>query len=450
MTNSVISGSNSYSFAKSRINCEIYLNDKNPNKGIKVEIESINRVDIWTNIFSFIPTFYLELIDNGRIFNTITLKENMPIYIKLYKPASPGLNDCNPWVESKFIIKDFQITPFENPGETTYAYQIVGTGSARLAMIEKITYPDSSFIDILNLKKTSLDVIKTLSLNASLGFNTDINAMNDASNWLEINTTVKNAIDDILNYSYLADDDIALAYVDLDNTLNVKSLKNATNSTSLCTFMSAKLSQKMQKDGYDTSKFGVFIQNLYRSLQGSQADKTGYKSIIQYDPWNTIIASDIWKSIDEYDNGKFYSGYQNNIYKDMSYWNSNIPSRNSTSLDIKTDTYCGVILNDNLHANYNRAPIIRKTIFNSFFVNQIKFSCPIENLGEIFDDSLIRPQLMKNIDIDLSTSDGTKDFIHSGKYLVTNITYSWELGNKFTLGILAYNNGTNSKGALCK
>lgn len=175
----------------------------------------------------------------------------------------------------------------------------------------------------------------------------------------------------------------------------------------------------------------------------------GYKSIIQYNPWEDS-SSDIWKSIDSYNNGIFYNGYQGNTYKDPSYWNSIIPSRNANSLDIKTEQYVGVILNDNLHENYNRAPIIRKVIFNSFFVNQIKFSCPIENLGAIFDDTLTRPTLMKNIDIDLSKSDGTKDFVHSGKYLVTNLTYSWEKDNKFTLGVLAFNNGTNSKGALCK
>lgn len=264
MANSVINGSDSYSFVKSRINCEIYLNDKNPNKGIKVEQETINRVDIWTNIFTFIPIFYMELIDNGRLFNTITFKENMPIYIKLYKPAVNGLNISKPWVETACIIKDFQITPFENPAETTYVYQIVGSVAARDSIIEKITYPDNSFTDILNLKKTSLDVIETLASNTGLGFDTDIDNCNDASNWLEINTTVKEAIDDLLTYSYIADDDIALAYVDLSNTLNVKSLKKATNSSPLCTFMSAKLAQKMKKDGYDTSKCRCFYS---RNLQ---------------------------------------------------------------------------------------------------------------------------------------------------------------------------------------
>jgi hypothetical protein len=67
----------------------------------------------------------------------------------------------------------------------------------------------------------------------------------------------------------------------------------------------------------------------------------------------------------------------------------------------------------------------------------------------MFDSELTRPQLMKNINVDLDKYDGSKDMVHSGKYLTTNITYSWESGNKFTLGILAFNNGTNSKGTLC-
>lgn len=176
--------------------------------------------------------------------------------------------------------------------------------------------------------------------------------------------------------------------------------------------------------------------------------KLGTKQIIQYNPWDNS-KSDMWKNIDSYDNGKFYNGYQSSTFKDNNFWNSSIPSRKVSSLNTKTEVYFGVMINDNLHENYNRAPIIRKTIFNSFFVNQIKFTCPIENLGEMFDSELARPQLLKNINVDLSKYDGSKDLVHSGKYLLTNLTYSWEAGNKFSLGILAYNNGTNNKGTLC-
>jgi hypothetical protein len=248
MANSLISGSNSYQLTSTRINCEIYLNDKNPNKGIKIEQESILKVDIWTNIFTFIPTFYLELLDNGRIFNSITIQENMPLFIKLYKPSIDSSNTCSPWVNSEFIIKNFQITTFPSGSETMYGYQIVGTLSARSALVEIITYPDSSFINLLNSKKTSIEAIKTIAMNSGLGYTCDIDNFSDSSNWLEVNKTAKYAIEDIIKHSYFSDEDIALSYVDLSKLLNIKSLKKATSSTPLCNFMIASLAQKMKKD----------------------------------------------------------------------------------------------------------------------------------------------------------------------------------------------------------
>lgn len=304
MANSLISGSESYQLFKTRINCEIYLNDKDPNKGIKIEQESISRIDIWTSIFTFIPTFYLELIDNGRIFNTITLQENMPVYIKLYKPSVEGQNTAAPWVNTKCIIKNFQVTSYASGSETIYAYQIVGTLAARNAIIENITYPEASYLNLLNTKKTSIEAIKSIALNVGLGYSCDFDSM-DAMNWLEINKSAKNAIEHINKYSYISDEDISLIYVDLNNILNIKSLKNATSSSPLCNFMISTLAQKMKKEGYDISNYAIFMNENYRSMQGQQADKSGTKQIIQYNPWSNS-SSDTWKNIDSYENGKFY------------------------------------------------------------------------------------------------------------------------------------------------
>jgi hypothetical protein len=312
-----------------------------------------------------------------------------------------------------FKIEDFDKSP-ERAGQT---YTIRGT----------LDVPNLYITKNKSYKGTSFEVLREISKELELGFNSNITNADDSMTWRSTNKKPYEFIDDIIKHSYISDKSFMLGYIDYYYCFNYVDIekeksRNVVGDVVIDTSGSSKASTPQDQDrivplrltndkSFNSSslffeKYTTKNNSTKKSLEIGYLTRTRYYDRVT----KSFLVFDIDSSTSDGKSSLILKGKQN----DSGFFNENIVTK-----------FLGKLDTDNMHKNYNYA----------YTQNRIN----LDNLTKIVVDvTLSNPnyclyKYMKvGIDVINPSATPTEDLInyrYSGEYIISSISYLYRRGS---------------------
>lgn len=160
--------------------------------GYQIKIADIKSLSLFHE--GLTPCTQVQFIDSTGIIK----KDGFPLDDTTFEVF---LNSGSPMLKSihmKFKVKDFQ----QNKVGGTYTM----TGQIDLKSYHKINFK--------SYKGTSFEVLREISKELELGFNSNIQNTNDSMNWFNTGLKYRNFVSNIVKNSYIDDQSFVMAYID--------------------------------------------------------------------------------------------------------------------------------------------------------------------------------------------------------------------------------------------
>jgi hypothetical protein len=326
------------------------------------------------------------------------------------------LNSTSENIKSIHLV--FKIDGFDkSPEKSGQTYTIRGT----------IDIPNLYIIKNKSYKGTSFEVLREVSKELGLGFNSNITSADDSMTWRSTNKKPYDFINDVIQHSYISDKSFMLGYIDYYYCFNYvdvekEQTRNVTGDVVIDTAGSSKTSTpedqdriiplRLTNDQTFNSSSLFFEKYTTKNNSTKKSLEVGYLTVAKYYDRVTksFLVFDVDSSTSDGKSSLILKGKQ----ADDKFFKENIITK-----------FLGKLDTDNMHKNYNYA----------YTQNRIN----LDNLTKIgVDVTLSNPNfclykyMRVTIDIINPSATPTEDsmnYRYSGKYIISNISYSFRRGS---------------------
>lgn len=423
-------------------------------KGLTIENENIDHIDIKENIFSKYPTISLTLNDVGRFFFRWALKIGDTLNV-IMMPNRELMNldedeKIKPYFQSSFTIQSVLNIP--DAKNKYFIHKIEGIGSSIRLINNVITYPqNANLLSPLQLRKSSADVIKEVCETNGIGFSGEVKT-NDESLWLSTMTSIDDFFDRLLNHAWIEEGDAPILFSDVSNTLHLTSIKTICKATSEVTMMDSM--ERMKLDTNSTVIEILVSGAMCINIGGPVVNNGGYttstsfytprnnrssQSVTEFPQHDSNIISGASSLFNE-DTDDRAAAYRTKEYQQLDTYLANKTNKQISELrNISRHTNGGVHF-DELHDHYEVSPDHNEMIRRSFFQNFVRVTVDTARQSSIFDKSNYRPKLGSVVVCDFSEKNRIER-IHSGKYVIAEIIHRYARSEPYTQSMTLVNDG---------
>jgi len=340
----------------------------------------------------------------------IMSKDGMPLdndHFELF------LNSGSDFIKS--IHMRFKVISFQENKNKTYTI----TGSIDLQDFYKINFKSYT--------GTSFEVLRNISKELQLGFNSNINSANDSMKWRNPGKRFKEFISEIINHSYISDNSFVLGYIDFYYCFNyvdiekewIRDISNdvSISSRGLSQFTDAeeedKISPLVLTSDKSAGPTNLFFTNPKVTNNSTKNSVTnGQFTISKFYDSNT-------KSFLIFDVNSLTSKGDNKVI---------LKGEKSDKTDLETNfrtNFAGRIDTSNVHKNYLYATVQNKTNYQNLTRIQVEFEIPNANFI-LYKFQKVKLNFIKDSE-KLSDASLTTQRL-TGEWLIIDIEYMWSRG----------------------
>jgi len=318
----------------------------------------------------------------------------------------------------KFVHLRFKLENFQNNKRGSYTI----TGTLDLKDFYKPSYK--------SYNGTSFEVLRTISKELELGFNSNINNTTDSQKWTNTGKLPKDFINDIVSHSYISDESFLMGYIDFNYCFNYVDLekewrRDITKDVGIVS-RGVQSSLVDQPNG-DEDKITTLKLTNDKSQQASNLYISKYKLN------NASTKQSITKG--QFSITKFYDTFSKSF---LVFDIDSLTSDGEKTVILKgtpTDTkeletnyrtqYQGRVDLENVHQNYLYAKIQNKTNFDNLARITVELELPNPNFN------IYRFMKIDITFINQKVSPTAEEIVQtriSGEWMVLEIVYSWSGG----------------------
>ena len=337
-------------------------------------------------------------------------KDGMPLdndYFELF------FNSGSDFIKS--IHMRFKIISFQENKNKTYTI----TGS--------IDLPDFYKINFKAYTGTSFDVLRDISKELQLGFNSNINSADDSMKWRNSGKRFKEFISEIVNHSYISDNSFLMGYIDFYycfNYVDVEKewIRDISNDVSIESRGIGQMSDSEEED-----KIVPLVLKSDKSVGPTNLFFTNHK-VTNNSTKNSV------------NNGQFTISkfYDSNTKSFLIFDVNSLTSKDDTKVILKgektdkTDLetnfrtdFKGRIDTSNVHKNYLYATVQNKTNYQNLTRIQVEFEMPNANFI-LYKFQKVKLDFIKDSEKLSDESLNTQRL--TGEWIIINIEYMWSRG----------------------
>ena len=439
------------------VDLQVWIGDpKDPTKGITVENEAVESIDITENLFTTLPTINMVISDSGRFFFRYNIRVGDTLNVRM-TPASTTKDEEEesqpaPYIDASFTVQ--AVTDMPDHPNDLYIHRITGVYAA-VSFINKIVqFPqDKSLLEPVPIKKTSAEVMQFVAQQAGLGFVSDVKT-DDYSYWLNANETAANFCERVLQHTWIADDDAPVLFTNVEGAAHLTSIKTIAENKTLIQFADMQAAT----DG-DAKTPIITINDVYCLNMGGPISNLGaYKVETSFYTPKNMRSSQMMIEFPQEGQGLLGAvagtvssllgggtkdrseAYRVKEYQHNDTYLGGISNKQQSERDNVTIHSAGGIHFDELHDHYEVAPSHNEMIRRSFFQNFVRIMVDTSRQGDLYSKVQYRPYLGATVKCDFSSSKRI-DSIHSGEYAVAEITHKYSKGEPYTQAITLVNDG---------
>lgn len=440
------------------VDLQVWIGDpKDPLKGITVENEVIERIDITENMFTSLPTINMLITDGGRFFFRYNIRIGDTINVRMSPAATFDDDDDKqpaPYVDASFTVQS--VTDIPDTSNNIYIHRVSGVYAAVSLINKIIPFPqDNRIIEVEPIKKTSAEVIQFVTQQAGLGFVSDVKT-DDHSFWLNANETASNFCERVLQHAWISDDDAPLMFTNIDGISHLTSIKTIVENKTRIQF--ADMQTSVNADTSEKTPI-ISINDVYcLNVGGPITNLGGYKVQTSFYTPKNNRSSQTLLEFPQHEQGmlgaavgtiaSIFGGgtkdrseaYREKEYQQNETYLGGISNKQQSERDNVTIHVDGGMHFDELHDHYEVAPSHNEMIRRSFFQNFVRIMVDTSRQGDLYSRVEYRPYLGSTVKCDFSSSERI-DTIHSGEYAVAEIVHKYSKGAPYTQAITLVNDG---------
>lgn len=434
---------------------------KKPDEGYVIPNEAIDAIEITENMFTMLPTMYLQISDSGNLAFRKLIRTGDTLCISMAPDNiadDEGDNTVKPYVVAEYCIQSIKMGLSEN-GDM-YVQKIFCVYNAQSYLNEIVTYPVDDITNLVYLKKTSIEVIQQMLDGTSMGFSPAIKT-DDKSYWLNCNETRAKFIERLTQHAWVEEGDAPITFTDLNGIMHLDSIGNMVKMPTL--FNCAYASPTMSEANESGTAITTVIMSDAQQINAAQPilNQGGYK--LQYSIYNPYNE----KVLNRQEFPKWGSGGAlgnaagavtslvgsikdpSNGFRSAEYGRKDpflATVQNKRSCDFVSDNIDGGMHYDELHEHYTIAPKHNENVRRSFFQNFVGFTIDTSRQGAFFQKPDYRPRLGGVVHCDFGNDKGP-DALHSGKYVICKIKHRYQKKLPYVIEITGVNDGYYSMGS---
>lgn len=445
---------NSHLFGGNYTDLIVWIGDSaDYTKGLTIENETIDHIDIRENIFSKYPTISMTINDVGRFFFKWRLKIGDRLNV-IMMPNKELVNSDEDEKLLPYVMSSFTIQSVLNVPDTKnkyYIHKIEGIGSSIRLINNIITYPqNTNLLSPLQLRKSSGDVIKEICEENGIGFSAEVKTFDD-SLWISTKSSISDFFDRLLDHGWIEEGDAPILFSDASNILHLTSIKTICNNKAKVTLMDSM--ERLKQDISPVTE--ILISNAMTvNIGGPVVNNGGYTTSTSfYTPRNNRSS----QSLDEFpehgmnlisnasslfneDIDDRSSSYRTKDYSQLDTFLANVTNKQISEIHNVSKRASGGIHFDELHDHYEVAPNHNELIRRSFFQNFIRVTIDTSRQSSIFNESKYRPRIGTVVKCDFSEKNRIER-IHSGEYVVAEIVHRYARSEPYTQSMTLVNDG---------
>jgi hypothetical protein len=428
----------------SLIDFTLLLDDADPNKGIVIPLNSLQKITMDENIFSMLPTAKILLLDSGKFFDLYPLNIGRKIFINIYLKNKNDQNKKEPYITTRMTIQDVAISPDITSSQIAYSINCIYDCQSLFNSIMPYPYKDSINI---NIKESSVDVLRNIIQKIGMTFKSDIET-NDSQYWINGTLNNKNFIDHIINHSFIKKEDATLMFTDINGKCKYSSIKTLCNQPEKNSYIHTKKyndllktasSEELNKKYPNTAIYGsIYNINPGALITNEGGDK---QSVSLYDPIDFIQDYDSFTFGDTLDLGttfdKKYLKYNASVKKS---YLASISNKEASQLEKTNKTINAGIHFPDMHENYEISPAhndnCKKSFFQTFFIMSLDMGKQLDSYYNLVSNL---PRLGSLIYVDFNGE--TEHKTYTGRYLITRIQHVYTKGNSYSIAITCCSDG---------
>jgi len=379
-------------------------------KDVEIFANNIKLLEIKSWIFDLVPRIDLVIMDDGLFSDKFPLEEDDIIEVQLALTK-----DQEEPVVAEFQLQTYQINN-SSPGDLN-ASMITISGFLKN---EQLFNPvrTRAFRD-----RTSSEVVEEIAEEIGLEPNIKVDS-NDVMKWLQIDLTNAEMLRHVTEKSYHRDNDANFCYSEINNEMTYISLKDALDADVKFN-ASFKPKRVINKSGFfadtteETDEIPIYYMDYnFLNISGLRNKSHGYGMTLNYYDLDEDV----------------------NIEMDSD-------SHPLTTNSWKTKDNIGLtskhisrgVQSANVHGNYMKGQLQQEYMKNQFFTSYLMITIkPV--LGIRLFDKLF---------LNLPTQDNQSiNNVHSGEYIITNITHTASSEGLYTMTLVLSRNGMNATESL--
>ena len=380
-------------------------------------------------------------------YNGYQIKENDIYYLVIYYKGMVPAVEVN-FIDSAAILKKAGF-----PGSDSTFDVFMNSGSKVLKSIHlrmKIdnfqenankSYTMTGTLDLRDFYKvnyrswtgTSFEILRTISSELKLGYNSNIDQTNDSMKWTNTGMTWREFIGDIVRHSYISDDAFTLAYIDFYYCLNYVDLEKEW-SRDVSADVGISSTGITQVDGKQTEKDTTLPLVLMNEKSQNMVNTYFQNYSVQNNATNKAIS-----------NGQFtISKYYDTASKQFLIFNvDSLTSQDDSKVILKgkpadaseletnyTTVFGGRVDLSNVHKNYLYADVLNSRNLTDLSKIVVTLEIPQCNFN-LYKFQKIRIQFINEAPT-IAEEDLNQKRI-SGEWMIVDIKFSWQAtGSKGT------------------
>lgn len=416
----------------------------NPDGGLVIPNSDVDGFEIVENMFSFLPSFSIQIADSGRLFNSHLIKAGDELCVSLSPNDSTYDEEViiKPFLLASYVIQGIESIPVIN--ENYFLQRLFCIYNAESVLNEVLVYPpnDDYFKESGRKRIRSSEVLSEVLKDTSLGF-VEMVETDDVSHWVSCNETKKDFIERVVDSAWVGENDSPLIYTNKNGIVYLNSIKNLSESSSRLNF---KHRSVIGSDNFGEGDISIdeisFLNNSRIALNGGGYDL----KCNLYNPYisGNLNKEEFKKSINDGNlSNSAVEGCVVSDYSDGGLKLSSISNKINKKL-ISNNVDCGMVFDD-LHEHYNVASYHNEMVRRNFFHNFIKFTIDTSKQNDYFIREEFRPELGMKVRVDLSSKEKS-DTIYNGEYIIVEIKHKYQKRLPYCLEVVVVSDGYNGSG----
>lgn len=382
--------------------------------GVEIATGNIKKLQIKEWIFDLVPSLELVIMDDGLFFDKFPLEEDAVISVEL---ANDPVQE-EP-VSVNFLLQDYSVA-------NTRASQINSSVISLTGIMETIQLFNPLKTKSYSDKSTS-EIVESIA--NDIGLEPDIRvSTNDVMKWLQLDMTNAEMLRHVTDKSYKTDNDTNFCYSAIDKTMSYVSLNDVLSS------------EVKFRASFEPNK--MYNVKQTNKLNENEEEEESDEIPLYYNDYG--FSSKAGTINKEYGYGMDLNYYDLSENVTLKINSDNHPlTTNSFKLKSNVENLSkGIqkgIKSDNVHDNYFQAELQNEYLKRQFFTSYLLLTVrPVPNI-KLFDKVFVNlPQ---------QDAEGINN-VHSGEYIITNITHLASSDGTYSMTLVLSRNGMNAEESL--